>query len=279
MPISATVQEVSGISRSSDPPRVLLEVQDGCATVTLNRPERLNALDLETYEELSRLADELSSRQDVRAVVLTGAGRAFCAGADLHAFQREIDFDSPHLVRDRLRFIAGVVKKWVTLAKPTTAAVNGVALGGGCNLALACDMVLIREDAALGQTYVQRGLVLDMGGTYFLPRLVGRARAAELAMFGDQIPGRQAAEIGLANRCVPVEEWQQAVHEWGARLAAGASRAQQMIKAGLLASPLMDLDAMLEWEASAIALIFQTEDLREAFNAFTEKREPRFGGR
>jgi 2-(1,2-epoxy-1,2-dihydrophenyl)acetyl-CoA isomerase len=246
--------------------------------VTLNRPQRLNALDLQTYERLDELAGELSRLREVRAVVLTGAGRAFCAGADLDAFQREIDFDDPQMIRDRLRFVASVVKRWVTISKPTTAAVNGLALGGGCNLALACDMVLMREDACLGQTYVQRGLVMDMGGTYFLPRLVGRAKAAELAMLGDAIGGREAVEIGLANRCVPVGEWQQAVADWGARLAAGASRAQQMIKAGLLASPLMDLDAMLEWEASAIALIFQTEDLREAFNAFTEKRKPRFGG-
>lgn len=271
-----------GARVSETPPasqRVLLDVADGLATVTLNRPERLNALDRETYEDLAAIAEDLGARDDVRAVVLTGAGRAFCAGADLHAFTREIDFDDPHAVRDRLRFVAGVVKKWVSLQKPTTAAVNGIALGGGCNLALACDMVLMREDAAIGQTYVQRGLVMDMGGTYFLPRLVGRARAAELAFFGDTVGGSQAVELGLANRCVAVDRWQETVRDWGLRLAAGAGRAQRLIKSGLLASPSMDLDAVLEWEASAIALVFQTEDLREAFAAFEQKREPRFSGR
>ena len=259
--------------------RVLVEVVDGLATVTLNRPEKLNALDLETYRILSSLADELAERDDVRAVVLTGAGRAFCAGADLTTFADEIDFDDPHMVRDRLRFVGSVVKKWVALDRPTIAAVNGIAIGGGCNLALMCDLVLMREDATIGQTYVQRGLVIDMGGTYFLPRLVGRARANELALFGDALPAAEAARIGLVNRCVPVAEWDATVGDWGARLARGAGRAQRMIKTGLLASPLLDLDAMLEWEAAAIAMIFQTEDLRESFAAFREKRVPVFKGR
>jgi 2-(1,2-epoxy-1,2-dihydrophenyl)acetyl-CoA isomerase len=259
--------------------RVLLDVTDGLATVTLNRPGKLNAIDHETYVILSGLADELAGRDDVRAIVLTGAGRAFCAGADLTAFAEEIDFDDPHMVRDRLRFVGGVVRKWVELDRPTIAAVNGLAIGGGCNLALMCDLVLMREDATIGETYAQRGLVLDMGGTYFLPRLVGRARANELALFGDAIGAAEAARIGLVNRCVPVAEWEATVHEWGTRLARGAGRAQRMIKTGLLASPLLDLDAMLEWEASAIAMIFQTDDLRESFAAFREKREPVFRGR
>ena len=267
------------MGETSTPERVLVDVVDGLATVTLNRPEKLNALDFETYQALSSLADELAQRDDVRAVVLTGAGRAFCAGADLTTFAQEIDFDDAHMVRDRLRFVGSVVSKWARLDRPTIAAVNGIAIGGGCNLALMCDLVLMREDATIGQTYVQRGLVLDMGGTYFLPRLVGRARANELALFGDAIPAAEAERIGLVNRCVPAEEWEATVHDWGARLARGAGRAQRLIKTGLLASPLLDLDAMLEWEASAIAMVFQTEDLRESFAAFREKREPVFTGR
>jgi 2-(1,2-epoxy-1,2-dihydrophenyl)acetyl-CoA isomerase len=259
--------------------RVLVDVVDGLATVTLNRPGKLNALDYETYAILSSLADELPQRDDVRAVVLTGAGRAFCAGADLTEFAADIDFDDAHMVRDRLRFVGEVVRKWVELDRPTIAAVNGIAIGGGCNLALACDLVLMREDATIGETYVQRGLVMDMGGTYFLPRLVGRALANELALLGDAVPAAEAARIGLVNRCVPVAEWEETVCAWGTRLARGAGRAQRLIKAGLRASPLLDLDAMLEWEASAIAMIFQTRDLRESFVAFREKREPRFEGR
>jgi len=259
--------------------RLLVEVENRCAWVTLNRPERLNALDAGLYRELSACADELAGREDVAVVVLTGAGRAFCAGADLTSLADEIDITDPHAVRAYLRGVAVVVRKWVTLEKPTIAAVNGAAVGGGCNLALACDLVLAREDAVIGETYVQRALVPDMGGTYFLPRLVGRARAFELAYFGDALTAAEAASIGLVNRCVPSSEFEVTVREWAERLAAGATRALGLIKTGLLASPLLDLDAALEWEANAIALSFETADLREALTAFQEKRPPRYTGR
>ena len=262
---------------SSD--RVLLDVVDGLATVTLNRPDRLNALDIETYHALDALADELESRADVRAVVLTGSGRAFCAGADLTAFAAEMDFDDEGMLRERLRYVGSVVRRWVHLDRPTLAAVNGLATGGGANLALMCDLVLMREDARIAQAYVRRGLVIDMAGTYFLPRLVGRARANELALLGGWVTAEEAARIGLVNRCVPVAEWQATVTEWGARLAHGAGRAQRLIKQGLLASPASDLDTVLEWEAAAMAKVFQTEDVRESFAAFQEKREPVFKGR
>jgi 2-(1,2-epoxy-1,2-dihydrophenyl)acetyl-CoA isomerase len=262
---------------SSD--RVLVDVVDGLATVTLNRPDRLNALDIETYRRLEALADELEARDDVRAVVLTGSGRAFCAGADLVAFADEMDFDDAGMLHERLRYVGSVVRRWVRLDRPTLAAVNGLATGGGANLALMCDLVLMREDARIAQAYVRRGLVIDMAGTYFLPRLVGRALANELALLGDWVTAEDAARMGLVNRCVAVAEWETTVADWGARLAQGAGRAQRLIKQGLLASPGCDLDTMLEWEAGAMALVFQTEDVRESFAAFMEKREPVFRGR
>jgi enoyl-CoA hydratase/carnithine racemase len=158
--------------------RVLVEVADRLATVTLNRPGKLNAIDFETYEILERLSAELGGRDDVGAVVLTGAGRAFSAGADLSQFADNVNFDDPHAVRERLQYVGSVVAKWVHLDKPTVAAVNGIALGGGANLALYCDMLLMREDAAIGQSYVQRGLSVDMGKPAFAekrePRFTGR---------------------------------------------------------------------------------------------------------
>ncbi len=256
--------------------RVLVSVEDGLARVTLNRPEKLNAIDIETYRILDALADEFRARDDVRAVVLTGSGRAFSAGADLTAFAGEMDFDDPHQLRDRVRFVGSVVRKWVTLDKPTIAAVNGLAIGGGANLALMCDLVLMREDATIAQSYVRSGLVMDMGGTYFLPRLVGRALANELALFGDPVTAADAVRIGLANRCVPIGEWEPTVTEWGTRLARGAGRAQRITKTGLVLSPELDLDAVLEWEATMIAMVFQTDDVREGFAAFQEKRPPVF---
>ena len=258
---------------------LVVRIEDRCAWLTLNRPERLNALDAASFRALAECLDEVAARDDVAVVVLTGAGRAFCAGADLRSLTDEIDVGDPHAVRGYLRFVGTVVRKLVTLEKPTIAAVNGPALGGGCNLALACDLVLAHEDAVLGQVYAQRALVPDMGGTYFLPRLVGRARAFELAYFGDSISAADAAAMGLVNRSVPGVDFERVVREWAERLAAGAGRALGLVKTGLLASPLFDLDAALEWEANAIALSFETEDLREALAAFREKRPPRYVGR
>jgi len=258
-------------------PRITVEVEDGVALVTINRPDRLNALDTQTFEELDALTRDLPQRDDVGAVVLTGAGRAFCTGADLKSFADDVDIDDPAAVRDYLRFVGGFVRRWTAFELPTIAAVNGLALGGGANLALACDLVLMREGAKIAQTYVQRGLIVDMGGTYFLPRLVGRARANELALLGDEVGAEDAVAMGLANRVVPAAEWDETIRDWGRRLAGGARGAQRMIKTGLLAAPFMDLETTLEWEAFGIATAFQSDDLREALAAFREKREPRFG--
>jgi 2-(1,2-epoxy-1,2-dihydrophenyl)acetyl-CoA isomerase len=255
-----------------------VSVEDRCAWVRLNRPEVLNALTAEMYGELAHCAEALAADPGVGAIVLTGNGRAFCAGADLRTFADEVDPSNPHAVRDRMRMIGRVVRTWVGLDKPTIAAVNGAAVGGGCNLALMCDLVLMRADARIGQVYAQRALALDMGGTYFLPRLVGRARANELALLGDTIDADEAERIGLVNRSIPAERFDEEVRTWGHRLAHGAPRAQELIKTGLRLSPAMDLETTLEWEAQAIAMVFQSPDVEEAFAAFLEKRPPRFGG-
>jgi 2-(1,2-epoxy-1,2-dihydrophenyl)acetyl-CoA isomerase len=260
-------------------PRLVVDVKERCARVTLDRPEKLNALDTRAYRELEATAAELAARRDVAVVTLTGAGRAFCAGADLEGFARDVDVEDAHAVRSYLRWVGGVVKAWATLEKPTIAAVNGLAVGGGCNLALMCDLVLMHEDASIAQAYAPRGLVPDMGGTYFLPRLVGRARAFELAYFGDALSAEEAVAAGLANRAVPAAEWEPTLESWARRLAETPGRALGLIKAGLLASPLLDLDAMLEWEANAIALVFATDDVRESLAAFRERRPPLYTGR
>ena len=268
------------MSRSGgEAPRLVVEVKQRCARVTLDRPDKLNALDTQAYRELEAAAAELGARDDVAVVVLTGAGRAFCAGADLEGFARDVDVADAHAVRAYLRWVGSVVKAWATLEKPTIAAVNGLAIGGGCNLALMCDLVLMRADASIAEVYAQRGLVPDMGGTYFLPRLVGRARAFELAYFGDALTAEEAVAAGLANRAVPAAEWDATIAAWARRLVETPGRALGLIKAGLLASPLLDLDAMLEWEANAIALAFATDDVRESLAAFRERRPPAYTGR
>lgn len=255
-------------------PRLVVEVKDRAAWVTLDRAAKLNALDTRAYRELEALAAGLAIRDDIAVVVLTGAGRAFCSGADLEGFARDVDLRDAHAVRSYLRWVGSVVRAWTTLEKPTIAAVNGLALGGGCNLALMCDLVLMREDATIGQVYSRHGLVPDMGGTYFLPRLVGRARAFELAYLGDALSAAEAVAAGLANQAVSTADWDETVSTWARRLAETPGRALGLIKAGLLASPLLDLEAMLEWEANAIALAVATDDVREAFAAFRERRPP-----
>jgi 2-(1,2-epoxy-1,2-dihydrophenyl)acetyl-CoA isomerase len=249
-----------------------LAVRDGVAWITLDRPERLNALTGEMYVELERCAQQLGADEDVRAIVLTGRGRAFCAGADLHAYTEEVDIADPHSIRDRMRLIARIVRGWVNLDKPTLAAVNGAAVGGGANLALMCDLVLMREDARIGQTYARNGFVPDMGGTYFLPRLVGKARAMELVLMGELIGAAEAERIGLVNRCIAAERWEEEVSEWSRRLADTAPRALELILTGFRASPLMDLDTALEWEAQAIAMALSTPEARAAFASFQKAK-------
>jgi 2-(1,2-epoxy-1,2-dihydrophenyl)acetyl-CoA isomerase len=238
---------------------------DGAGWITLNRPDRLNALTGEMFLELERAAAELAADPEVGAIVLTGRGRAFCAGADLKSYTTEVDVEDPHSVRDRMRLIARLVRAWTGLDKPTVAAVNGVAVGGGANLALMCDLVLMREDATLAQNYAQKGLVPDMGATYFLPRLVGRARAAELALLGDFVTAAEAERIGLVNRCIPADRFDAEVREYARRLSATPPRALELILTGLRHSPAMDLDTTLEWEANAIAMILSTPEARAAF--------------
>ncbi len=251
-----------------------LEVQrrDGSGWITLNRPDRLNALTGQMYLELERCAAELEADPSVGAIVVTGRGRAFSAGADLQSYTDEVDVMDPHSIRDRMRLIARVVRVWVNLDKPTIAAVNGLAVGGGANLALMCDLVLMREDAKIAQNYAKIGLVPDMGGTYFLPRLVGRARAMELALLGDMITAAEAERIGLITRCLPAKSFESEVREYAKRVSSTSSRAVELILTGLRHAPLMDLDAILEWEANAIAMVVSTPEARETFAAFQAQK-------
>jgi 2-(1,2-epoxy-1,2-dihydrophenyl)acetyl-CoA isomerase len=248
-----------------------LERTGAIARVTLNRPERLNAQTGQMFLEIQRAAVELGADPEVRVIVLTGSGRAFCAGADLRSYTDEVDHTDPGAIRDRMRLIAGVVRTWTGLDKPTIAAVNGIAVGGGANLALMCDLVVMCEDAGIGQTYVKTGMVPDMGGTYFLPRLVGRARALELALLGEVISAAEAERIGMVNRCVPADRFEDEVQELASRLAAAPPRAVEMILTGFRQAPLFDLDAALEWEANAIAMVVSSPPAQQAIADFQRR--------
>jgi 2-(1,2-epoxy-1,2-dihydrophenyl)acetyl-CoA isomerase len=258
---------------------VLLEKSDGIATVTLNQPATLNALTYEVVVHLREVVDDLAGDVNVRAVILTGAGRGFCSGANLLGGAGETLGAGGMGVRAAVLAMNDALAGIAEMQKPWLAAVNGPAVGGGCSLALVCDLVLAAESAYLCVGYVNVGMVLDMGGTFLLPRLVGLHKASELAFFGERIYGPEAAEIGLINRAVPDDALIDTAREWAARLAAGPTLSIGAMKLGMQRALHGTFRDALHWEAMMLSLIAQTEDAGEGLMAFFQKRKPEFKGR
>ncbi|HEY0545401.1 MAG TPA: enoyl-CoA hydratase-related protein [Pyrinomonadaceae bacterium] len=259
---------------------IQLEVRDdGVAVLTLNRPDALNALSVMMGKEFLSALDE-AGEHGARAIVLTGAGRAFCAGGDLremqHIAQQEgrvhAFFDQPlNLLHDCIRAIR-------KLPLPIIAAVNGHASGAGCNLALACDLVIAGESAKFNEAFIKIGLTPDCGGTFILPRLVGWKRATELLMTGDVVEAQEAARIGMINRVVADEELMSEAFALAIRLASAPTAALGRIKQMLEQSAVNDYNAQLEVEHKAQIQSGQSVDFKEGVAAFMEKRPPRFTG-
>ncbi len=248
--------------------------RDGVLTVTLHRPESLNALNGAMRRELLAAFKAAARDDDVRAVLLTGAGRGFCSGADLRggASEREFRRVITTEYNPLIRAIRG-------LPKPVIAAVNGVAAGAGVSLALACDLVYAADDARLVLAFSRIGLVPDSGLTRTLVRALGRHRAAALILAGDAVPAAEAASAGLVTRVVPAAELAATAHELAARLAAGPTRAMGYAKRLIEGAEQDDLAAALEAEAALQELAGRTADHAEGIAAFAEKRDPRFTGR
>lgn len=248
--------------------------EDGVVTVTLNRPEKKNAANDVMWDELLALFAEVAAREEDRVLVVTGAGDAFCSGADLTSVDA--------IARSgmaRMRHIGSVALALHQLTKPTIAKVNGVAAGAGCNLALGCDLVVASSSARFSEIFSRRGLSLDFGGSWLLPRLIGLHRAKELAFFADIVSAEEAMLMGLVNRVVPPEELDALVDEWSHRLAAAPPLALSLTKAMLNNALMTSMDQALEDEARAQTVNFGTADFTEAINAFVEKRPPVFKGR
>jgi 2-(1,2-epoxy-1,2-dihydrophenyl)acetyl-CoA isomerase len=263
---------------------LLYEVHQGVATITLNRPSVLNAVNPQMIEDLRAALNSVKDDAEVRAVVLTGAGRGFCSGADLKARQRVKPGEAPPEASkagsERLRRTYNpLILAIRSTEKPFIASVNGVAAGAGCNLALACDLVLASEEARFGNVFARIGLIPDCGGHYFLPRLVGFHKAAELMFTGDIIDAREAERIGLINHVVPHAELARATRELAERLARGPTRAIGLCKRTLNVGITGDLATVLDAEAEGQSLASQTEDHWEGVRAFLEKRPARFSGR
>jgi enoyl-CoA hydratase/carnithine racemase len=247
---------------------------NGVATLTLNRPEKKNAMNAAMFHELLAVFREVNDTTTDRVLVITGAGDAFCSGADLS----DRGNDTRHALA-RLHWVADIVLALHRIPKPVIAKVNGVAVGAGMNLALGCDLIVASEHARFSEIFARRGLTIDFGGSWLLPRLIGMHRAKELALLADIISAKEAAELGFVNRVVPADQLDAFVADWADRLAAGPPLALSMTKRLLTNSFSMSLDEALEAEGMAQSVNAGTEDTPEAIRAFLEKREPKFKGR
>ena len=258
---------------------ILLDKQDQIATITLNRPERYNAFVGLMRQEIVHAVNDVAMDPDVRVVVITGSGKAFCTGGDVNEFASgKTQAFSETLTAERHAMCKAVLTI-NAMEKPVIAAVNGVAAGGGCNLALSCDIRIASEKARFGQVFTRRGLHPDWGGIYFLPRLVGYAKAAELIFSGEVIDVQEAFKIGLVNKIVPHEELKTATQEMASRMAKNAPIPIAFAKRGLQNFNRWDLDQALDYESYVLEITRKSEDAKEGFASFLEKREPIFKGK
>jgi 2-(1,2-epoxy-1,2-dihydrophenyl)acetyl-CoA isomerase len=264
-------------TNDSAPSLVLVDVDtDACvATITLNRPDALNSLTVPMKEELLRVLRSVEHDAAVRAVVLTGAGRAFCAGQDL---RERLQPDAAPLGEELRERYNPIIAAMRSTPKPIVAAINGVAAGAGASLAMACDIRIAAEHASFVLAFGRVGLVPDSGATWFLPRLVGDARAAEMALLGDPVSAADARSLGLVGRVVTGDQLVAEATGVAARLAAGAPRAIELTKRALATSWSRDLESALEHEAELQDIAGRTADHAEGMAAFLEKRPPRFSG-
>ena len=258
---------------------VLVSLDSGVLSITLNRPEKLNAFNPDVHKLLREAIERAAADAQVRAVLLTGAGRGFCAGQDLS--ERDV---SPGAAPIDLAVSLGsnynpLVRRLCELPKPIVCAVNGVAAGAGANLALACDIVLAARSARFVQAFSRIGLIPDCGGSYFLPRLVGGARAMGLAMLAESVGAEQAEQWGMIWRAVDDASLTAEAAALARRLAAGPTRGYGLLKRAMAASSGNSLDAQLDLERDLQREAGLSEDYREGVSAFKEKREPRFSGK
>jgi enoyl-CoA hydratase/carnithine racemase len=261
------------------PKSFALEIRRGVAAITLDRPDRLNALTFEVYGELETTFRSLDRCAEARAVLITGRGRGFCSGGDVEGIIAELFAKDARGLLEFTRVTGALIQSICELRRPVVAAVNGVAVGAGAVIAAACDLRVAAEGARFGYIFPKVGLSgADMGASWLLPRLVGHGRAAELLFFGDLINAAEALRIGLVNRVVPDAEVLPAARAWADRLARGPAFAHTMTKQMLESERGMTLRAAIEAEAQAQAICMAHPDFREAYEANKAKRPPRFEG-
>ena len=258
---------------------VLFRREGQVEVITLNRPQIMNCFNNDMLYALTNRFGELHQDDDCRAVVITGEGRGFCTGADLTGGGARADAHTPMGMRLTTHVYSSVIRGLVMMEKPVIGAINGDAAGAGCNFALACDILVASEKARFIQVFVRRGLVADMSGTFFLPRLIGLSKAKELMFSGEAVDAQRALELGLVSKVVPHESLMDEAMEMASRLAQGPTRAIGMIKRMLNRSFETDLETALEMEASLQGIAVSTPDVVEGITSFLQKRPPKFTGR
>jgi enoyl-CoA hydratase/carnithine racemase len=260
-----------------NPKSFLYEQRDGIATITLNRPDRLNAITFEVYHELTDFMAQLRDEKDVRVVVITGAGRAFCSGGDVIDIIGELQGRDAEGLLEFTRLTCALIHNMRALPKPIIASLNGTVAGAGACIALASDIRIAAEGAKIAFIFVKVGLAgTDMGATYLLPRVVGLAKATELLMTGDFVEAAEAERIGLYNRVVSREQLESATRAFAMKLANGPAFGLAKTKEMLNREMHMGFESALEAEAVAQSLCMQTPDFKEAHAAFVEKRPAKF---
>lgn len=254
---------------------LLLDIQNGIATITLNRPDVFNAFNDEMSYELQDALKQVEKDSAVRVVVLTGSGKAFCSGQDLKAAAAAGNRSFMDSLHKRYN---PIIRAMRNMPKPILCKLNGVAAGAGCSLALACDMIIASENASLIEVFINVGLVLDSGSSYFLPRLVGSNKAFEWATMGTKVSAAEAAQYGVVNKVVKAEELDEAVNQIAAYYASAPTKAIGLMKKMLNKSFHSDLETMLDYEAYCQEIAGNSSDNKEGVQAFLEKRKPNFTG-
>lgn len=263
----------------------LVDRKDGLVTFTFNRPDKKNAINAPIWAALDRVLDEVAKNPDDRALVLRGAGGNFSAGADLGGgldstkSPKGLTGGPPQAVLHEMRIVGELINRLHRLPKPTLAVVDGVAMGVALGLVLACDLAIASDRARFCEVFIKRGLALDGGTSWSLPRVIGLRRAKRMAFFGDMLSAQEALEFGLVNELVPADQLDTLADAWGRRLADGPTTAFGLIKRMLDESSGRSFEQATEDEARAQHVAFTTSDMREGIQAFLERRDPRFTGR
>ena len=259
---------------------ILLEKKEGVAVVTLNRPERFNSFTTSMYREFPQIVDQLRRDDEVKAVILTGAGKGFCAGSDVSdRLGKRLEKGGEESRFENLQQVGAMALDIADFDKPIIGAINGAAVGAGLSLALLCDIRLASEKARFGAVWLNVGFIPDVGATYYLPRIVGREKALELILTREIVGADEALKIGLVSKVFPHAQLMDEARKLAGSIAAGPSVAVELTKRGLQRSLENDLKTQLDYETYAQNICRQTEDHKEGIRAFAEKRKPAFVGR